>query len=624
MHILGIQPDAKFLFTKLTRLNIEVSEYFENNIEGIVKNFEECFQAQLEFVEVRLSFRKLRLFIIEPGVLSRIIKLDMHSVYPDEFEEIDLFENMLLITKEDKEDLVSSVWPKLAELNVSSSCIDSYDQGENKITKLEKNLLRRAPNLVKLNLSNTNLTRLSREALFYLQKLRVLRLSRVIIDSFEVFDCLVDLEELEVEIDCELLSRRVKKLALFPKLTKLELKLCNVEWISPDAFDHLTNINSFMFDFGFNMDNTIETGLVPCSIRVSQDLKLLKLNSKNVSRIEKIQFDELRSSSSNIESDLPLTGLKTLKICPASELSFLQMTNLESLSLTLNGNISFLDNGRLACLHSLKTLELHGQSIRTSFACLNGELFSGLTSLEKLSIKHFKTFTLIEPGAFKHLTNLIELNLDYNSIETIEPGAFAHLSKLKILSMSFNKLTQFPSYCFHELPNLAELKLDYNTIETVPSSFSFLNNERVATTSMSSLRLLKLDGNALTALPRNAFSSFPALVYLSLNNCPIRYVENGALDGGLVNLRFLSLANNIFPSFDMSVFDSAEMVNLIYLVLESSSLKSVTTSSVTEPDTFLAKCLNKVIVRVKDNHVQDNHLLLDRLSKEGTIELIKT
>jgi Leucine-rich repeat (LRR) protein len=482
-------------------------------------------------------------------------------------------------------------------------------------------MLRQASNLVVLDLFNREKILLSRDSLCYVKKLRVLTLRHVIIDSFEVFDVLADLVELNVEIDCALLSRRVERFARLPKLTKLKLRLLNVEWISPDAFDHLTSISSFEFDFGLKMLETFETGLAPCSLRVNQDLKLLKLNSTTVSSIENIEFNGSFNRQDSNVSSMPLTGLKTLEISPTNDLSFLQMTNLEDLCLKLNGNFSFLDNGRLACLHSLKSLVLHGQSIRTSFACLNGELFSGLTSLKKLSIKHFDSLTRLEPGAFKHLSNLLELDLNSNQIEAIEPGTFAHLSKLKVLSMCRNKLTQFPSYCFHELPNLEELKLDNNRIGTVPSAYSLVNDERVATTSMNNFRMLSLISNPLKSLPRNAFASFPALVSISLKQCKIKEVEKGALDGGLVNLRFLSLQHNEFSSFDLSVFDTAELANLSLLVLSNSHLTSVTTSCATEPDTFLVKCLNKVTVRVY-SRVQKEFPLLERLSQEGKIELI--
>jgi hypothetical protein len=431
------------------------------------------------------------------------------------------------------------------------------------------------------------------------------------------------LEELEVEIDCRLMTKRVEKFARMPKLKKLKLKLYDCEWISPDAFDHLTSIHSVEFDFGRQLFKTFETGLVPCSLRFNHDLKtLIKLNSKNVSRIEKIKFAGFLSSGSNIESLMPLTGLKTLEIGPTNELSFLQMTNLEHLFIyKINRDLSFLNNGRLACLHNLIFLKLQGQHYRASLICINGELFNGLTSLKKLSINYFDTLTRIETGAFNHLTNLLELDLGHNSIEAIEPDTFAHLSKLKVLNISDNKLTQFSSNCFHELPNLEELILYFNKIESIPSFDTLPNDEKAAKKNMSRLRMLSFDSNPLKLLPRNAFASFPALVFLSLKNCQIKELEKGSLDGGLVNLRFLSLACNEFSSLDLSVFDSAEFFNLIYLVLASSSLTSVTNSSVTEPDTFLAKCLNQVVVIVYPYNFKD-YPLLNSLSKKGKIELI--
>jgi hypothetical protein len=132
--------------------------------------------------------------------------------------------------------------------------------------------------------------------------------------------------------------------------------------------------------------------------------------------------------------------------------------------------------------------------------------------------------------------------------------------------------------------------------------------------------MLCLDYNPLKSLSKRAFASFPGLVFLSLKSCIINKVEKGALDGGLVNLRFLNLQCNEFSSLDLSVFDTAELVNLLLLSLTSKSLKSVTTSSVTQPDTFLAKCLNKVNVKVQ---FLTDYLLLDSLSKKGKIELIK-
>jgi Leucine-rich repeat (LRR) protein len=205
-------------------------------------------------------------------------------------------------------------------------------------------------------------------------------------------------------------------------------------------------------------------------------------------------------------------------------------------------------------------------------------------------------------------------------LKTIEPATFVTLPKLKMLTMFNNELTDFPSYCFHELPNLEELTLGQNKFESVPSCFKFMNDERAATASARSLRRLSLSDNKLKSLPKCAFASLTSLVFLGLRNCDIQTIEQGALDGGLVNLSGLNLESNAFASLDLSVFDTAELTNLLVIHLKSQSLKSVTTSSVTTPDTFLAKCSNQVVVILQK--LETRSQLLDSLADKGKIVVI--
>jgi Leucine-rich repeat (LRR) protein len=494
-NVQSIRPDAKFLFSKLSRLNIEVLEDCKDiNIEQMINEFRhegDC-QARLLFIKVKLSCYESRVNFLGPAVRPRINKLCIKSLYQDQFD------HLLLIPNENSNNpSASSLWPELTELTLSNIGTVSLDRisfnlfpklqkvvvNSQDPIKLEENTLRQAPNLVELDLSNTLLVHLSPDFFCGLQKLRVLKLGYMIINYFEVFNCLVNLEDLMVSVDCTLMAKRLDKFARLPKLTKLNLEINNVERIDPDAFDHLTNIDSFDIWCHDKQTETFETGLVPSIFSVFSHFETLKINSKTVSRIANIEaFGLYIDNRINIVSSMPLTGLKELVISPANQMSFLQMTNLEHLILHLANDFSFLDNGRLACLSNLKSLELRGSRSYSPFARLNAEFFTGLTSLNRLSINSWYWLTRIESGTFKHLTKLLELNLDNNSIETIEPGTFAHLLELKVLSMSSNELTQFPSYCFQELPNLEELTLVNNLIESVPLTSTLPNDERVANT----------------------------------------------------------------------------------------------------------------------------------------------
>jgi hypothetical protein len=76
-----------------------------------------------------------------------------------------------------------------------------------------------------------------------------------------------------------------------------------------------------------------------------------------------------------------------------------------------------------------------------------------------------------------------------------------------------------------------------------------------------------------------------------------------------------------YSSFDLSVFDLAELNNLRVHNLDGMCFGSVTTSSKTKPDAFLAKSLNQVVVIVGLYTVTFD--VLDSLSEKGKIELVR-
>jgi hypothetical protein len=128
-------------------------------------------------------------------------------------------------------------------------------------------------------------------------------------------------------------------------------------------------------------------------------------------------------------------------------------------------------------------------------------------------------------------------------------------------------------------------------------------------------------------LPKNTFSGLPSLVSLRLGRNMIDRVESGAFDG-LTNLRHLDLSANRFEQFDLSVFATADLTNLMVLDLRNyylekldatTSISSRTNSSQQDIATSLfSKCRNKVLVKLYNQY---NDYILETLVERGLIIL---
>jgi hypothetical protein len=123
-------------------------------------------------------------------------------------------------------------------------------------------------------------------------------------NPFEVLDCMPQLEILSLNINEW--RGRIERLPDLIKLRSLTLTLTNVE-VAANAFDHLTGLESLII-YTYKGMETFETGIAPRYLYCGGDFKLVKLNSKYLSKIEELHV----SGSMRIESSLPLVGVTTL------------------------------------------------------------------------------------------------------------------------------------------------------------------------------------------------------------------------------------------------------------------------------------------------------------------------
>nr|AIO11811.1 variable lymphocyte receptor type A [Petromyzon marinus] len=103
----------------------------------------------------------------------------------------------------------------------------------------------------------------------------------------------------------------------------------------------------------------------------------------------------------------------------------------------------------------------------TGLATLSDTAFRGLTKLMWLNLQYNQLQTL-PVGVFDHLTELKNLYLTYNQLKSLPPGVFDRLSKLTWLNLGGNQMQSIPAGVFNKLTNLDRMELSTNQLQSVP------------------------------------------------------------------------------------------------------------------------------------------------------------
>ncbi|KAI8493705.1 hypothetical protein Bbelb_286260 [Branchiostoma belcheri] len=133
------------------------------------------------------------------------------------------------------------------------------------------------------------------------------------------------------------------------------------------------------------------------------------------------------------------------------------------------------------------------------------------------------------------LPNLLELSLEDNWITTLERSPFRLRPNLKVLRLEGNKIIHVVRDAFDGLDKLVKLYLNRNNIETV-DAFG-------GSSATSSLEMLDLQRNKLESITIGTFTGIPLLTELNLSSNNISTIEDGSFSG-LKKLRVLYLHSN--------------------------------------------------------------------------------
>ena len=169
----------------------------------------------------------------------------------------------------------------------------------------------------------------------------------------------------------------------------------------------------------------------------------------------------------------------------------------------------------------------------------------------QLKLTHAPQLTSLQQGIFHGMHYMVELDLQYNGIETIEPGVFQDLMRLQLLSLKGNRLVNIHESTFLGLNRVIVLRLSENEIETL-SPDVFRDQEL--------LMLLDLSFNHLSSLPKLNHLSRLTWLYLRYNS--IRTLSMDAFQD-LEKLSELHLHNNSLTTLDASMFQGASRLKLL-------------------------------------------------------------
>ncbi|XP_074034863.1 toll-like receptor 8 isoform X2 [Leptinotarsa decemlineata] len=350
------------------------------------------------------------------------------------------------------------------------------------------------------------------------------------------------------------------------QLQKLNLTLCQIEYIHPDSLVHLKKLKVLLL--GDNLINfTTLTQFLKGSITVRLPLRVLDLNGAGFRKTVPKQVMEVIAESKI--TDLSLAG-NQFDIILSEE--FPWMPNVRMLDMS-GARVSHIHDNAFANLPNLRTLILGDNKLTSS---PKGEL---LFSLETLDLQENSGKNGLFPfdisnGAFSKMGKLRYLNLNCDAINDLFRESFLGLENLEILHMNNCSISNIQNGTFKHLTKLCFLDLENNLF--IRSNYPVGVNPDVFN-GLGNLKVLLLAGNGIKyfSLLGNPFVHLNSLKYLGLerNNMISLSLEQFS---PLKQLQKLNIAYNRIRYWDQVVFSTNRQ--LITLIMDYNKVSRITTA----------------------------------------------
>ncbi|KAJ2947575.1 hypothetical protein O0L34_g17368 [Tuta absoluta] len=316
--------------------------------------------------------------------------------------------------------------------------------------------------LVSLDLSENNLTMISKAMLNKLDSLRFLNFK-------------------ENKVDITLLTSNSPS-----------------EYVSDYGQSSFSNFQYKLFSLDISGAASIEMSLQ--DVRRMRSLRYLAV-SKLIRR--SINSEDFIDFGVELE-DLKIFG-STINRIESS--AFQHVRTIKTLDLSEN-SIDFIDPFAFAELHSLHTLKM-ANGLADNVRILPFEPLKALIELQYLDLSNNKLKN-VPDTSFHFLFKLKSLNLQDNEIDHFSKGTLQgdiH-RQLESISLSLNQMHQIVQHTFVDLKELQYILIEDNLIELI---------QRRAFTSLDNLKIIRLKGNRINEISEEAFQNLPALKELDIS-----------------------------------------------------------------------------------------------------------
>ncbi|XP_017549255.1 toll-like receptor 8b [Pygocentrus nattereri] len=390
--------------------------------------------------------------------------------------------------------------------------------------------------------------------------------------SWRTLPCDITLSNTSISLDCS-----CRKLCTVPKIsiwnaTQLNLAKNQIKKVSSDSFSKLQNLTLLNLK-GNRLQNEPHTDKLLFSDLAR--LKILLLDDNHLSAVPRdvpAGLQALSLSGNHIETIGPsdFARIKNIKDIRLSKNCYQKIGSIQCLIIQ-NKTFSdlhqltylFLAQNRLQMLPpdlpgSLQKLHLRQNTIENIKA-------SDLENLTKLIVldlsgncplcynapfpcspcKTKNNALQIDPEAFSQLSQLQELRLSGNSLQTLNPSWFKNLTALKYLYLSFNFLISEieTGQFFSSLPYVEVIDLSYNN---PPQKLSRRLKLSKGFSELKSLKSLHLEGYVFSVLCESDLKPLFSLKNLSVLNLGVNFLQqiNLSLFENFYNLSVISLMEN--------------------------------------------------------------------------------
>lgn len=201
------------------------------------------------------------------------------------------------------------------------------------------------------------------------------------------------------------------------------------------------------------------------------------------------------------------------------------MTGIKVLNVSHN-LIADIPKNTFPKLYELHTIDLSHNNLTT----ISNAVFQTLFSLRNLNMS-YNSLESIKSPTFGTLPTLLDLDLSNNQLKEIARGALTKLSSLRLLTVENNqldKIFQIPislNYLNYRNNSLQEIVIRTWPVMNALLELDLTSNQLGDSLSEASfaglltLRVLQLNKNGITKIPRESFSVLSTLQYLHLEVC---------------------------------------------------------------------------------------------------------